>query len=197
MHSLVAESPFYLTVLYVAIAIWAIPEWIGTYFQRPEEGAVRHDRGSHFVLFFSLVIGMVAAFACASAVPQATIAWRQPVLFWIGIALMLAGVAFRWYAIRVLGRFFTRIVATRAGQTVIDKGPYRLIRHPSYSGGLLTVLGVGLALTNWLSLLVLVVPALIGYNYRVHVEERALCEVLGEPYRNYMKRTRRFIPYVW
>lgn len=197
MHALVTHSAFYRTVLWIAVAVWAIPEWIGTYFQRSERGAARHDRGSQAVLVAGMIVAMVAAIACVNAVPRATIAWRQPLVFWLGIALMLAGIAFRWYAIRVLGRFFTRDVATRAGQTVIAHGPYRLIRHPSYSGALATTLGLGLALTNWLALLILVAAALIGFGYRVHVEERALCTALGEPYREYMKRTRRFIPYLW
>lgn len=197
MRSLFSHSTFYMTVLYIAIAIWAIPEWIGTYFQRSEKGATRRDRGSYSVLVFGMVAGMVTAFICVNAAPWATIPWHRPVVFWIGIALMLTGVTFRWYAIRVLGRFFSRDVATREGQTVVEKGPYRLIRHPSYSGNLLVVSGLGLALVNWLSLLVLLALAVPGHLYRVHVEENALCEALGEPYRDYMRRTRRFIPYIW
>ena len=197
MHSLVTYSHFHLAVFYMALLIWGIPEFIGTFLQRSEKGARRRDRGSYFVLTISLVVAMMAAFYSVNALPAATIGWQQPLLFWLGIALILAGVGFRWYGIRVLGRYFSRDVATREGQTVVDRGPYPLIRHPSYTGGLLSLLGVGLALTNWLSIVVLMAGALIGFNYRVHVEERALCEAIGEPYRDYMKRTWRFIPYLW
>lgn len=197
MQSPIAHSPLHLTVLYAALGVWLIPEWIGGYFQHSEAGATRRDRGSHLVLVVSLLAGVAAAFACVSAVPQAGFGPSRDALFWVGIALMLAGVGFRWYAIRVLGRFFSRDVATRAGQVVVETGPYRLIRHPSYSGGLLTVLGLGLALGNWLSLLVLLAGSVVGYGYRVRVEERALCEALGASYRDYMKRTRRFVPYLW
>lgn len=197
MHSLVTYSHFHLIVFYIALAVWGLPELIGTFVQRSEKGARRHDRGSYLVLTISLVIAMLAAFYSVNAIPATTIAWHQPGLFWSGIALILAGVAFRWYAIRVLGRYFSRDVATREGQTVVDRGPYRLIRHPSYTGGLLSLLGVGLALTNWLSIVALMAGALIGFNYRVHVEEQALCDAIGQPYRDYMRRTWRFIPYVW
>ncbi|MGH8160559.1 MAG: methyltransferase family protein, partial [Gammaproteobacteria bacterium] len=70
-------------------------------------------------------------------------------------------------------------------------------RHPSYSGTLVTIVGFGLATTNWLSLLLVLACSLVGYSYRVHVEEQALCDALGEAYRDYMHRTRRFIPFVW
>lgn len=185
------------TILLVALAIWAVPEWIGSYFQRPERGAVRRDRGSHRFLIAAITIGIAGAFVAATRAPWAAITIHRDTVFWVGIASMLAGVAFRWYAIRSLGRYFTRDVATRPGQQVIESGPYRWIRHPSYSGALLTIVGLGLALTNWMALAVAISCGLIGYGYRVRIEERALCEDLGEPYCSYMHRTRRFIPFVW
>lgn len=198
MPALVAQSWFYAVVLYVALAICYAPEWIGAFIQRPEKGAVKRDRGSHGFLIACMIIGVVTAFFIVNIKPPiATIEGNQPAVFWIGIALMLCGLAFRWYAIRVLGKYFTRDVATRANQQVVERGPYRWIRHPSYSGSLLTVLGFGLATTNWLSLVAVGGFALLGYGYRVHVEEQALSRDLGDSYRNYMQRTHRFIPFVW
>ncbi|HET7931697.1 MAG TPA: isoprenylcysteine carboxylmethyltransferase family protein [Rhodanobacteraceae bacterium] len=197
MPALIAHSHFHHIVLYVAVAVCYGPEWIGTFFQNPERGAKGRDRGSYAVLLTMIFVGVFLAFFAAFGVTVATITWQQPVVFWAGIVLMLAGTAFRWYAIRKLGRFFTRSVATRAGQFVVDTGPYRWIRHPSYSGALLTMLGLGLALTNWLSVLLVLVASLIGYVWRVHVEEQALCADLGQPYRDYMQRTKRFVPRIW
>lgn len=197
MQALIVQSHFYLIVLYVVMTMCFAPEWVGTFFQNPEKGAVRRDRGSYAAVLISLSVGISVAFSCAFGVAATTIAWHQPLQFWVGVALMLAGTAFRWYAIRVLGKFFTRSVATRPGQYVVDTGPYRLIRHPSYSGSLLTLLGMGLAMTNWLSVAGVVLCGLIGYGYRVHVEERALCADLGESYRAYRQRTWRFVPFVW
>ena len=152
----------------------------------------------HFLLLVACAVGVVAAFFLVNAdFPGTTLGWHQPLPFWIGIALMLCGLAFRWYSIKVLGMFFTRDVATRPGQTVVETGPYRWIRHPSYSGALLMFLGTGLAMTNWASLLAVMLGVALGYGYRVRVEERALCADPGQPYRDYMQRTRRFIPHVW
>jgi protein-S-isoprenylcysteine O-methyltransferase Ste14 len=197
MQALIVHSPLHLIVFYVAIFVCFVPEWFGSLFQRPEQGAVVRDRGSHFVLVVAVSAGIVVAFLLVNADLPGTTLTAQPLLFWIGIASMLCGLAVRWYAIRVLGKFFTRTVATRTGQYVVDTGPYRLIRNPSYSGALLMFLGMGLAMTNWASLLAIMLATAIGYGWRVHVEEQALCADLGQPYRDYMRRTRRFVPYVW
>ena len=198
MHALIVQSPFHRIVFYVALFVCFAPEWIGTFFQRVEQGAQVRDRGSHAWLFVAVGAGVFAAFFIVNAnFPGTTLTSHQTLQFWIGIALMACGLAFRWYAIKVLGRFFTRTVATRQGQYVVDSGPYRLIRHPSYSGALLMFLGMGLAMTNWAALLAIMLGAAIGYGWRVHIEEQALCADLGQPYRDYMQRTRRFVPYVW
>jgi protein-S-isoprenylcysteine O-methyltransferase Ste14 len=113
------------------------------------------------------------------------------------VILILLGVALRWYAIWTLGRYFTRDVAVSADQQVVQTGPYRSIRHPAYSGTFLTMLGVGLAMTNWASLVTLLICVLIGHMYRVSVEEKALIQAIGQPYVEYMHRTRLFIPLVF
>ena len=197
MLPLIARSHFHLIVFDIAIFTCFVPEWYGSLFHRVEKGAVIRDRGSHVWLVAALVLGVLLAFGFVFGVPSTTIAWHQHALFWIGIALMVAGLAFRWYAIRSLGKFFTRTVATRAGQYVVDTGPYRLIRHPSYSGSLVMFFGVGLAMTNWAALLAIMAGAAIGFAWRVRVEEQALCADLGDAYRDYMRRTRRFIPFLW
>ena len=78
----------------------------------------------------------------------------------------------------------------------LRRWPYRLIRHPSYTAGLMSLAGVGLALGSWLSVLVAICVASVGYAYRVLVEEHVLCARLGYPYRAYMARTSRFIPFI-
>jgi protein-S-isoprenylcysteine O-methyltransferase Ste14 len=87
-------------------------------------------------------------------------------------------------------------VAIAPEQPVIEAGSYRLIRHPSYTGFLITLLGFGLSCTNWLSLLVLMGCALIGFSYRIHVEGHVLQEHLGLRYQEYTRRTKRLIPFV-
>ena len=88
-------------------------------------------------------------------------------------------------------------VNARADQPVIDRGPYRWVRHPSYTAGLVLFGGIGLALGNWLSLVFLGVTIPFVYAYRVRVEERALLTAIGEPYRRFMETRKRFYPYVF
>jgi protein-S-isoprenylcysteine O-methyltransferase len=141
-------------------------------------------------------IGLVLNFSLAGLLPAAAIPWQQTSLFAIGVILILFGVVLRWYAIRTLGGYFTRDVAVSPDQQIVQVGPYRMVRHPAYTGTFLTMLGVGLAVTNWASLVALLACVLVGHLHRVSVEEHALIQSIGQPYVEYMRRTKRFIPRV-
>ena len=186
-----------LYLLQISSAIWLIPELISSFTQNTASGAQTHDRASRFVLLISIFVVIFLGIRAAFNARQFAIPGDRMLLFGTGIFLILAGAAFRWYSIWVLGKFFTQVVSIQAGQTVVEKGPYRFIRHPSYSGAMLSFLGFGLALTNWLSLGLIILGTMIGYGYRVSVEEKALVEGLGQPYCDYMQHTKRFIPFVF
>jgi protein-S-isoprenylcysteine O-methyltransferase Ste14 len=187
----------YALLFWIVYILWFVLEMIGAYAHRVEAGAQKQDRGSMVVLLVGLYAGVLLNFALPGLFPGATITWNRSVLFFIGLTLMVLGIILRQYAIRVLGRYFTREVATRAGQPVVQNGPYKFIRHPAYSGTLLTMLGIGLAMTNWASLVAIVVCSFSGFFYRVLVEERALRTSLGQPYVEYMRHTKRFVPFVF
>jgi protein-S-isoprenylcysteine O-methyltransferase Ste14 len=114
-----------------------------------------------------------------------------------GLVIAVLGIAFRVWAILTLGRFFKFVVVIQNGHRVIDRGPYRLLRHPSYSGGLAALLGIGIALDNWLSILAIVGIPLLAILVRIRVEEARLRAALGQDYRAYAARTGRLIPGVW
>jgi len=113
------------------------------------------------------------------------------------LVLMCAGIAFRQWAVAVLGPFFTVDVRVQRGQTVVDRGPYRWVRHPSYTGLIAIFVGLGLALDNWAALAVLAVVPTVGLLVRIRFEERALLEGLGEQYRRFAAGRRRLFPGVW
>jgi protein-S-isoprenylcysteine O-methyltransferase Ste14 len=143
----------------------------------------------------SFVGASLLAFAAASIFDSLDIGGWAPLI--VGVILIAAGIALRLWAILTLGRFFRRIVVIQEGHRVVTEGPYRYVRHPSYSGALLSMLGIGIAIGNVLSILIcLVVPAL-GYISRIPTEEAELERGLGEQYRAYRTRTARLIPGVW
>jgi protein-S-isoprenylcysteine O-methyltransferase Ste14 len=158
-------------------------------------GGRRQDRWSGPVLVFFVFVAVYVGAGASRRAHWAAITDGRDLAFGIGIALALIGIAVRWSAVLSLGRFFTTRVTTRADQTVVEKGPYRFVRHPSYTGALITVLGVLLSQANWISLACFVL-ALPGFAYRIRVEEGALLGALGESYREYMRRTKRLVPFV-
>jgi protein-S-isoprenylcysteine O-methyltransferase Ste14 len=188
------------TIFYAATSLWFILEMVGIITQRSSSSGQskpnRRDRGSLIALLAGMAVGITLAINFIFYFPDARLP-AQPVFFYLGIFLLLAGLAFRWYAVIVLGRYFTRDVIVRSDHVVVQHGPYRYIRHPAYSGTLLSMLGLGLAMGNWTSLVALIVCGLAGHLYRVRVEEQALIESIGQPYKDYMSRTRRFIPFIW
>jgi protein-S-isoprenylcysteine O-methyltransferase Ste14 len=109
---------------------------------------------------------------------------------------MVAGILLRQWSIAVLGRYFSRTVGVQEGQTVVDRGPYRLVRHPAYTGSLLTMVGLGFVLQSWGAVLVLIAFFGVAFGYRIHVEEEVLTSELGDEYITYVKKTKRLIPYV-
>lgn len=194
-------TPFFLThnidyaIFITACAIWAVPEMISSIRNKHSKKAANRDRASRFIMSVSLYLSVTIGFYIAFSGHDSRSLSTQ-YIFNLGILLMLCGVLLRWYAIRTLGNYFTRTVLIHPDQKVINIGPYHYIRHPSYTAILITLFGLGLALTNWWSLLIILAGAVIGISYRVHVEEKALLEGIGQSYREYMKRTKRFIPFL-
>jgi protein-S-isoprenylcysteine O-methyltransferase Ste14 len=188
----------YAPVFWLVVYWVFIPEYRLTL--RAKEGAARADspdRGSlKLILLTNQFAGMAAFAVCwiaATAVPPA---WRVP-SFWIGIGMFVSGGLLRRHCFRILGEFFTGDVNARPEQPVIDRGAYRWIRHPSYTAGMLLFTGIGVALGNWLSMIIMAGTMAIVYTYRVRVEEQTLLKTLGEPYRKFMQTRKRFIPYVF
>jgi protein-S-isoprenylcysteine O-methyltransferase len=115
----------------------------------------------------------------------------------LGVGVFVVGLALRLCSIFYLGRFFTGKVAIATDHRLVDSGPYRFVRHPSYTGALMLFIGLGLVIGNWLSLVVIIPPVFAAYWWRMRIEEAALAEALGDPYRCYMKRTKRLVPMIF
>jgi protein-S-isoprenylcysteine O-methyltransferase len=155
----------------------------------------KEDRGSLWVIFVLFWSGWLAAWYCYARLPAES--FESIPLFRAGLALMLAGQLLRWWSIATLGRLFTVNVAFRSGHRLVTAGPYRLLRHPSYTAILMVFLGIGLCMGNVVSIVVIMLPSSLALLYRMRVEEGLLLAGLGEEYRAYMRRTKRLIPGVY
>jgi protein-S-isoprenylcysteine O-methyltransferase Ste14 len=180
------------TIWVVCAATWALFE-LGLAIH--VRGASGRDR-SFVPLTLAVVGGMALGqfVARRAGLPLPGPGWWPVTL---GVVVFALGLALRAWAVRELGRFFKFTVVVQADHQVVDTGPYRLIRHPSYTGLLMIELGLGIALGTWLSIPACLLPPLIAFSIRLLTEERVLARELGEPYREYMTRTDRLIPGVW
>jgi protein-S-isoprenylcysteine O-methyltransferase Ste14 len=182
--------------IFWAVFLFAyVPEFRIIARSRPAPGATT-DRGSMLLIMLAGWIGMMGAFVVAG-IPAFVMVRGQKIWFAAGLVLLLSGSLLRRHCWRMLGKHFTGDVKAAEDQPVIENGMYRWVRHPSYTGGMLMYLGTGLALTNWLSVAIIVTAGGAAYLYRVRVEERALQAALGGRYQEYMRRTKRFIPFVF
>jgi protein-S-isoprenylcysteine O-methyltransferase Ste14 len=184
----------YAWLFWAVFLLVYVPEFRLIARARPEPGQAP-DRSMGVILLLGW-IGFPVAFSVAN-MSRFILARGQKIWFVLGLVLMLLGSWLRRHCFKVLGRYFTGNVKVVGGQSVIQEGAYRWVRHPSYTGGMLMYLGTGLGLTNWLSALLMVLFGGLGYAYRVRFEERALLGALGEDYREYMQRTKRFVPFVF
>jgi protein-S-isoprenylcysteine O-methyltransferase Ste14 len=189
--------PAYLAVWIATFWLCIVPEIVLSAMLRSGKSAKKSDRGSKWIVIGAANLAMAIGFIVVIEFPGLSIHTHWKILFDAGIVVWLSGSLFRFYSMRTLGRFFTYDVAISTGQRVIDRGPYRWIRHPSYLGSLVANIGLGMTLTHWLALFL---PALclgLAYAYRITIEERALQEGLGTAYREYMQRTWRLVPFVF
>lgn len=155
------------------------------------------DGGSFRVIIVGMWIAYAGAFVIASMrVLQFPLAARA-IVFGTGLAVLVAGSLLRRHCWRMLGASFTGDVQAHTDQRVVTAGAYALLRHPSYTAGILMNTGLGLALGSWGSAVLLLAASVAVYQYRIVVEERALLAQIGEPYRDFMRTRKRLVPYIY
>lgn len=162
------------------------------------KGAVTTGRRSLWAatLVCAIAAMNVVLYLAPRIVPQATIR-PGAVAFAVGLVILIAGLVLRGWSFKALGQYFTFIVMVSSDQQVVAHGPYRLVRHPSYTGILLASAGLGLASANWAGLAGVLVVPLTLILWRIHVEENALLATLGDGYRSYAAQRKRLVPLVW
>jgi protein-S-isoprenylcysteine O-methyltransferase Ste14 len=177
--------------------IWMASEIILGFVKHSKGNAAKGlDRISLRILWVTIVASIaIAIFIAFSGIGH--IASGSAMISIVGLVLLIVGIIIRGAAIMTLRRYFTVDVTIVKDHKIIERGLYRYVRHPSYAGSILSFLGLGLTYSNWLSTIVIVLPVLAAYLYRIKVEEAALINAFGDSYRDYSRRTKRLIPWIY
>jgi protein-S-isoprenylcysteine O-methyltransferase Ste14 len=196
-------QPYYQThpigALYlIAVLGWYLMEGAQFFRQRQwRENVLRIGPRSYWPAFWVAMAGATSMLFLAPRIAPAATIGHPAVAFGIGIGMVLAGAALRGWSFGTLGRYFAFTVTISSDQPVIAAGPYRLLRHPGYAGGLLATAGIGVMWGNWLSLATLTLLTLAFILWRIRTEENALLATLDDRYRAYASNHKRLVPLIW
>jgi protein-S-isoprenylcysteine O-methyltransferase Ste14 len=174
----------------VVFCAWVFCEIVNNFKSRRNSTSKGKDRGSYWIIIGGTWSAIFVIFVSRS-LGDGTFGGT---LQYIGPFLVAAGIALRQWAIWVLGKHFTVRVQVQERTKLVTEGPYSYIRHPAYTGTLLTFSGLSLAVGSWLGILFVLSVCLAAHEYRIRVEEKTLLEAFGEEYKEYMKRTWKLFP---
>ncbi len=163
--------------------------------KRKSINAKSGDKGSIWLLTIFIGIGYFLSFNIGATKVGRIYHWDT--FFIIGLILIVIGLIIRITSINTLKKQFTYTVKKIENHELIETGLYRNIRHPGYLGQLIILLGISTCLSNWLSIILMMGSVLIGYTYRMKVEEKFMIEQMGQKYLDYKKRTKRLIPRIY
>jgi protein-S-isoprenylcysteine O-methyltransferase Ste14 len=145
------------------------------------------------IILISLLLTMVVSSYAVYSEVMLVSEW----LSWIGLSIYASGVWLRWWGILSLGKYFSREIIVSEGMQLVSHGPYRILRHPLYTGLFFCSIGIPLAIGTYVGIVfgcVLVLPALL---YRIYLEEKNMLSILGPLYDNWSQSRWRLIPYIY
>lgn len=182
-------------IFYISMAVWFLSELYYKKVLTSGQTAKKKDKSTLNILWIVIIpsIFLAAFISNMFKFPISKGEW----IFFLGEGCIVIGILFRWIIIRSLGKYFTVDVSIREDHQIKKEGFYKYMRHPSYTFALLTFVGLGLFLNNWVSFAVAFIPPFLAFNYRIKVEEQALIEQFGDEYIQYKKQTRRLIPFIY
>jgi len=191
--SQVLENP----IIVFALLTWLLSEVIGgaiiPLLRRKGKVKTRSDRGSGIVVR----LGVYALVWLCIYFALSNVAILPELFTYLGVTIMLLGIALRQWAIWGVGGFVSTEVRIISNQKIVKDGPYVFLRHPSYTGLLMIMLGVGLAARTWLGTVATLFLLGSAIGYRIKIEENTLKKEFGQAYLDYAKKTKRLIPFLY
>jgi protein-S-isoprenylcysteine O-methyltransferase Ste14 len=180
-------------IIMVLSVLWLGSEIVLSRVKRAGDGGRDLDRSSLRILWIAIAVsitgGVMLGMQRFGHIPGDPVPLQTA-----GMVLILCGIIIRWIAIISLKEHFTVDVAIGKDHRIVRNGLYGYIRHPAYAGSLMSFLGLGVYFANYLSLIIIFIPILAAFMYRIRVEEKALIDAFGEEYRGYMTETKRLVP---
>jgi protein-S-isoprenylcysteine O-methyltransferase Ste14 len=153
------------------------------------------DKGSIWILILAISVGYWLSFIIASTKIGRIYHWNS--LFIVGSILVAIGLIIRVTSILKLKHQFTYTVTKIENHQLIDTGLYKYIRHPGYLGQIIIFLGIATTLSNWISILLMIMPVLGGFINRIRIEEKFMTQQMGQKYTDYQSRTKKLIPNIF
>lgn len=185
-----------IIVILTIVYLYGFFEFYMNYHQKKKTNIISSgDKGSLWLLIISITVGYLLSFSIATTKIGRIYYWN--IFFAIGLMIIVIGFIIRVISLRLLKQYFTYSVSKVEKHELIEKGFYKVIRHPGYLGQLLIFTGISIALSNWLSVIVMFFPVLIGYLNRIRVEEKFMIEQMGDNYFDYQKRTKKLLPKIY
>ena len=175
--------------------LWILSEISLSLFRRSEKSDNKNaDKGSLGLIWVIIIIANSLAYNFSKWIylPISI----DPIRY-AGLALIIVGMILRLTIVSSLGKFFTVNVTILEDHKLKQDGFYKYVRHPSYSASILSFIGYGVSLNNWISLLMVTAAALTAFLIRIRIEEKTLTAHFGSEYVEYKKRTKRLIPFVY
>ena len=185
-----------MTIFYIIYSVWGVSELVLNRMMRSGSADRKRADQKSLGLIWLTVLGSIALAVLLTFKISLPLG-REDIIPYAGLLMIIIGVALRIWIIRQLGRMFTVDVTIRKDHQLKTDGPYKHLRHPSYAASYLTFLGFGFSLNNWASLLVLAIPVVLAFRYRIQVEEKVLEDQFGQAYRDYKARTKAMIPLMY
>lgn len=151
------------------------------------------DKGSFFLIIFGVCFSIWISFL----IRLHSNLLLPNIFFWVGILFMLIGIIIRCLSVWTLRKYFSLSVTIELEHHIVQSGPYKYLRHPAYTGGILTIIGMPISLRSPLAILIVAITVALIYGYRISVEEKALAQNFGKEYHKYSKKTWKIIPWIW
>ena len=185
-----------MRLFWIVSLLWFISEVSLAYFKKASHSSGDLDKSSFRLLWIVIIVSIGLGVYFAISGTGAIKMYRYEIHV-AGMVIICLGLLLRWLAIFQLRKYFTVNVAIGEDHQLVQGGLYRYIRHPSYTGSLFSFLGLGIALVNWISLLIIFIPILLSFLYRISVEEKAMARTFGAEYEHYRAKTKKLIPWIY